>query len=206
MSDRKLVTVTEYAAMVGVDKSTISRQVARGIIPNRGVPGKPLIDPVEADAARLGGLDPSRGPGALAGQAIATAAAPVAVAEGAPAADTPPPAPNLRGTGYQVARTAREAMNAKLAELDYRERVGELLAKSEVENAMVKIGLEVQRQLDQRVAQLADRLVGIADPARLAALIREADRRLLETMAAAFDRMAKAPPQPAPDEDVPHAA
>jgi hypothetical protein len=51
----KLVTPAAYARLKGLNKSTISRQIARGIIPAHG--GK--VDPEEADQARRDNLNQS---------------------------------------------------------------------------------------------------------------------------------------------------
>jgi hypothetical protein len=56
-------TQRAYARSRGLDPSTVSRQVAAGIIPTRAVAGRRLIDARAADAARLEGLDPRRGGG-----------------------------------------------------------------------------------------------------------------------------------------------
>lgn len=179
-----LVTVTQYAEMSGLNKGTVSRLVSNGVIPNHGMPGKPLINPSEADAARLTHLDRSKAGVLSSGGEIKTA--------GAASSAVPASRDESRASGgFQRARTAREAAQAQMAALDLKERLGELLDKSEVENSIVKVAIEVQRQLEQRVPPLADRLVGITDPARIAALIREADRKVLGEMARAFDEIAK---------------
>lgn len=175
-----LMTVTEYAARTGLNKGTISRLVSTGVIPNHGMQGKPLIDPDEADAARAGNLDPSK----------TRAPSSVPAAQSA-AADGPAVGPSASGS-YTKARGIREAFAAKSAELDYKERVGQLLDREEVEDAVVKIATEVQRRLAERVPALADRVVGMTDVTRIAALIRDADRLVCEDMARAFERLAAA--------------
>ena len=183
-----LMTVTEYAARSGLNKGTVSRLVSSGVILNHGVPGKPLIDPDQADAARSAALDPSK------------TRAPAAVPSAPAAAEAPPVGPSASGS-YTKARGVRETFAAKQAELDYRERVGQLLVREEVEDATVKIATEVQRRLAERAPALADRLVGMTDLARIATLIRDADRLVCEDMVLAFERLAAAaaPPPEAPD-------
>lgn len=56
-TERKLVSVREAARQLGLDKSTVSRQVGR-IFPNHGGPGQPLIDVDEARAARARLINP----------------------------------------------------------------------------------------------------------------------------------------------------
>jgi hypothetical protein len=79
MEASNLVGVSEAARQIGVHKSTISRQVRDGIIPNHGTEMAPLVDVEEAKRARDRGLDRSkqRGPDAPlfgASSAIAPAA------------------------------------------------------------------------------------------------------------------------------------
>ena len=50
--NRRLLSMRAYAQRIGVNVSTISRQVADGVIPIRYEQGRKGIDPDEADAAR----------------------------------------------------------------------------------------------------------------------------------------------------------
>lgn len=59
-----LVGVSEAARQLGVHKSTISRQVDKGLIPNRGTPDRPLVNVDEARRARGENLDTSKQRGA----------------------------------------------------------------------------------------------------------------------------------------------
>lgn len=187
--ESNLVTVSEYARLTGQNKSTVSRWVSRGVIPDHGVPGKPMINPAEADAARLASVDRSKVPGLLeSGREIPLSA------EGAAGVRPPmPPAAKPGRSGdYSVARAAREAAQAKMAVLNYERQAGLLLNRQDAVDAMTGIGMSVRNHLEQRVRTLTDRLFGIDDPARIAAIIREEDRRLLEMMAAAFEKLAAA--------------
>jgi len=85
-----LVTLSEYARMRGLNKSTVSRQLHK-VIPNRGTDAKPLIDPEEADLARERHLNPlmARGASAAATGLAVPAAGAMAAPEGA--APSPPP-------------------------------------------------------------------------------------------------------------------
>lgn len=49
---RRLVKMSEAARQLGVHRSTIGRQVAAGIIPNRGTDAEPLVDVEEARQAQ----------------------------------------------------------------------------------------------------------------------------------------------------------
>jgi len=88
-----LVGVREAARQLGVNPSTISRQVAKGIIPNRGTPRQPMVDLAEARQARATNLDLSKQRGsdsALHGPALQDVdlhALPEEPADGGPASD-----------------------------------------------------------------------------------------------------------------------
>ncbi len=56
--NRRLLSMRAYARRIGVNVSTISRQVADGVIPIRHEQGRKGIDPDEADAARAACLHP----------------------------------------------------------------------------------------------------------------------------------------------------
>jgi hypothetical protein len=56
---------------------------------------------------------------------------------------------------YQKSRALRERYNAKMAELLYREKVGKVLGKQDVEDAMVTAG--------RRIRQAMDAIIGWAD-------------------------------------------
>lgn len=85
-----LVTLSEYARMRGLNKSTVSRQLNK-VIPNRGTDAKPLVDPEEADAARARHLNPlmARGPSAVATGLAAPAAPEWAAPSPSPGAASP---------------------------------------------------------------------------------------------------------------------
>ena len=57
-------------------------------------------------------------------------------------------------------------------------------------DAVRNVGAIIQRTLDQRVHELAERLIGVDSVARIAALIREEDRKVLEAMADGFVKIA----------------
>src|SRR5579871_387393 len=56
----KLVGIREGARQLGISHTTLSRQVARGLVPNHGTATAPLIDLSEARKAREAA--PKRGP------------------------------------------------------------------------------------------------------------------------------------------------
>src|SRR5262245_23925645 len=124
--DAQLLGVRAAARELKLNPSTISRQIAAGIIPNRGTSEVPMVDLKEARTAREAHLDRSkqRGPSAplFAGEVPAAAPRPAEPVEN-PDTDQNEPAGPASTTGdrlsYNTARTAREGYQAKLAQLEY---------------------------------------------------------------------------------------
>jgi len=195
MSEQQPVSLSEAARQVGLNKSTISRQLAAGILRNRGTAERPLVDVAEVRAARESGLDRSkqRGPDSpLFGASSAIDPVPPESAaedeEGLPEPPSAATKPASGGIDYQKARTAREGYQARLAQIELEQKLGNLLDKSEVVDAFFALGAAVRERLDGRRAELAARLVGIADPGAIIGLIAEADRALLGGITEEFER------------------
>lgn len=164
----KLVGIREAARQLGVNASTISRQVAAGVIPNHGGDGSPLVDPEEARSARQLNLDPSKRRGV-----------------GSPLSLHPTPqdiTSSPRGSGYQVSRAEREGYDAALKRIELEERLRNLLDKGEVTEAAFAIGQVLREMIERRQPTLAARLAGVIDVGTIAAILVEEDRRLLEAI------------------------
>ena len=186
-----LTSVREAARALGVSHSTISRQVASGIIPNRGTAERPLIDVEEARAARAAHLYEGR-QGSHAGRMVGDDH----VAEDGP--EAPAQAPD-----YRRARTAGEIYRAKLAELDYFERVGKLIDQAEVSAALFTAARVLRDKLQALAGRLAGELATVSDPAVVRTTLDAAFRGLLEDLAKSF---AEAAAEPAATEDADVAA
>ena len=141
----KLLTVAQYARHAGIHRSTVSRQVRAGVIPNHAPAGKrPLIDAAEADAARAAGLDHGKRRVRAKAGAKAASARP---ADG----DLPLAAPT-----FSDARTQREQAQAGLAELNLETRAGRLVNRAAVEAAAFEAG----KILRERILAVPVRLAG----------------------------------------------
>jgi len=104
--DELPVGIRECARQLGVNASTISRQVASGVIPNRAGEGQqPKVLISEARSAREQGLDRSKQRGADAPL--------LAFADRAPALPR-----RSKELHFQAVRTQREAFRAREAQLD----------------------------------------------------------------------------------------
>jgi len=127
-----------YARHAGISKQAVNKMVKQGKIP---LTPDGQVDFAEADHARQQNGDPAR-----------------RMAE-APAAASPPEydeddlaperaAPETGGLSFSKARTAREAYQAKMAQLDYERQLGQWLPKREIEDAMVASGRKIRQGLD----------------------------------------------------------
>lgn len=171
--EEPLIGLRECARQVGVHHSTIVRQVARGIIPNRGTPEAPKVYISEARAARERGLDLS--------QQRTEAPMPEGV-------DHEPAESVVDLAGFQSQRTRREAAQATLAEIELAERLGQLLDKQEVIDAFFQLAVDLRDGMERRAPVLAQATVGVADINSCIALIHEHDRKLLQQMSDHFKR------------------
>jgi hypothetical protein len=182
MSDLNPVSISECARELGVHKSTISRQVAAGIIPNRGTADEPKVDVAEARRARERGLDRSKQRGEDA--PLFSSASAIGERDdddaGQPAADATPP---KGGLDYQRARTAREGFQARLAQIELEEKLANLLDKGEVVDAFFTMASRLREMTDATRVDVAARFgdqVGNA--------VGEAFRKMLQAIAEDFER------------------
>ncbi len=161
---------------VRVDASTISRQVAAGIIPNRGSAERPRVDVEEAIAARAANLDPAkrRGPGApLFGRAADALAADPDSGFAAAGAGGP-----VRAS-YQDVRTVDASFRAKLTRLEWEQKSGALVSRAEVEAAQMAAARMVRDRLQALARRLAGELASLSDPVAVARRLDDAFRALL---------------------------
>jgi len=190
MQQPEAISLRAAAKALGVKASTISRQVRAGIIPNRGKPHDPKVWLDEARLAREGGLDLSkqRGPEA------ALFARPPSIEEqdeevetlerlaAAPGAERKPTADKLN---YQTARTAREGYSARLQQLELEQRLGNLLDRTEVEDAFFTMTSRMRDEFMAMGAKLGPELVGLA-AGEIAAKIEAETRSVLERLSNEF--------------------
>jgi len=154
---RDVVTISAAASALGVNKSTVSRQVKNGTIPNRGTDKRPMVSLKEARAARAGNLDPA--------QQRSTAPA--------QASDTSPAA-----TGYQAHRSTHEAAKARMAQIELEEKLGNILARNDVEASLEAFGRKLRDAMIERWRLLAPKFIGLA-PAQIEQIGTQADEDLL---------------------------
>ena len=142
MESTNLVGMREAARRLAQNPSTVSRQIATGIISDHGRVDAPLIDVEEARAARAaraGHLDRSKQCGSE--TPLYTGDGPAAAHLTEPDEDANEDDEETVGSvstaakrpSYTTARTAREGYQAKLAQFEYVERIGRLVDEGAVE-------------------------------------------------------------------------
>lgn len=144
------MTQREYAAHRGVSQPAVSKAIKTGRI-KLEFDGK--IDPVRADAAwvrntdpekqangRTGGAKASKTPQTRAPTPTPPDAAQIPTARTSRTRSAPDPEEDASPKiDYNRARTVRETFTAKLAELDYKEKSGQLVKRDEVKVGLFKV-------------------------------------------------------------------
>lgn len=161
MSDA-LMTMTGYAESRGLDKSTISKQVAAGLIPVVHIPGRKWvkIDPAAADDARAKNLDIAK---RTRGNPVIPASNAVEKQEPAPAAlplEEPAPEqatlPSSANPAYIDAKAASIALDVQKKQIDLMRQRGELVLKKTVDEGAEKAARMVRDKVLASVDELAE--------------------------------------------------
>jgi hypothetical protein len=181
-----LVSKAEYARHRGVSGAMVSHWTKAERIAVRG--GK--VDLKASDAMLAASLDPARG-----GKGGSPRGAQVSVgtdsSEGAaPSASSAAPAATGPGPDtYTRVRTHREAFRAKTEEVDYRERIGELVERDRYNKALADGLSPVLAALDSLGPRLAPVLAAESDPRRIQSLVEDAIVNIRQDMADTLLRM-----------------
>lgn len=169
------VSRAEFARLMGVNKSTVTRWAEKGqIVVESGQVN------VEASRERLretGGARPD-----VADRHAAERGQKVGAGETAPAASAAPAAaqPDDRvGNSYQAARAVKEKYNALQAKLEYERQMGNLIPKEDVDAALKALGASVRARLDVLPDQLAPVVAPVTDLDEVHAVLAEHLRAVL---------------------------
>lgn len=158
-----LVTVTEAATRLGLNKSNVSRQVRKLELARDG---KGRFSFEEYERARAGELNPymARGDAPLGANGVRPAA--------------------------NAATRLKEAQ-AERARLELDERKGLLIERAEVVQVVTDAVREMRDGMLGLPGRLAGQLASMTDAVEITRLIDASMRELLEQMAAIFERLAK---------------
>jgi hypothetical protein len=179
------VGVTEAAKQLGVHPSQVRRNLKSGLIPNRGLPGRPLVDVDEARYARATGLDHSKQRGQRAPLFEVRNGATVAQSL---SGDTLP----LDDRGgetvtYQDWRARREAAAAVKAEIELAKLRGETLDRAELEPACFELGRMLRDRMMNYIPEVSTRLVGL-DVGAIIAVLTQTNEDCLRAMTDEIER------------------
>lgn len=163
-----LMGVRECAKAVGVNASTISRQLANGLFQDWGSPGAPKISLAEVKSVRAKGLDPAQ----------------------------QRQAPTRRGarpdSGYAHERAEREKLNRRSAELDLAERLNAVLDRAQVEDDFETFARALRERLRQRNQTLVMELDQLPTSAAKIAHLDAADEKMLAELSDQLESLAGA--------------
>lgn len=193
------VSISRAAELLGVNKSTISRQVRDRIIPNRAEPGQPpRVNVEEARQARADFLDPSKRNRPTTGSApAAPPAGELADAEPIDDADEldqaeenttgerrSPDLPGGNDPAYRNARAEREQHLAELARIQVEQKGNKLVSRLEVASIIADAARLFKDAALQSSKTLAAEVVG-KDAAEVERIIDAELRAMLARMVAA---------------------
>lgn len=102
-----------------------------------------------------------------------------------PASQAPPAAGPSANATFNAARTAREVYEAKSAELEYRQKAGELVRVEDVRNEMAQRVAQMREHLLSLSARLAPVLANESDPRKIKAALDAEHRHALMKVAGA---------------------
>jgi len=161
-----------------IHHGTLSRQIQRGQIPNRGTAEKPLVNIDEVIRSRAANIDPrlqrQPQPAPLLAQ---------------PQADAPPAA-NAASMEVNTHRADLERTKARLAQLDLEQKLGNLIDRRDVADAIETVATGMRDKLIAGADFLAADLTGITDQAVIRVKLEEFHRKALKEMADEFKRLA----------------
>lgn len=163
--------IRDAADVIGVSHSTVSRYLKRYPDLNRGTAGRPLVD---VDEYRLHRGENIHVPASGDAPTPAVPAVPADPAS-ASAADADADVPS-----YNKEKARREKANATTAELNLAERLGKVVPRDEVEATIFEAGQALRDAMERRSHELSERLAVMNDPAAIAALLEQEDRKLLK--------------------------
>lgn len=183
-------SIRELARRVGVSDVAIGKARANGRLPESlfGVreSGRPYVRDLDAAAQVVRSiLSPQGSPGQPRADKVRERHA----------AEAPPPAPAQEEApiavspgAYQKARAMREAYAAKLAQLDYQQKMGQLVSKDEMKAGLFTAGRQLRDSLTQLPTRLAPQLASETDQHVIQMMLAQEINDALKELAHAFQR------------------
>lgn len=172
---------TEYAAHRGVSGAYISKLVKLGKIPKMA---DGSIDPDIADAALVAAADPTK---------AGTAAYHAAQRAKGRAEQLPLAEPGAPVGNFNRAKTTDAEYVAKLRELDYKERTGELIGRHAYAKGCEDAALALGKELDGMIHRLAPLVAGESSIAKCRDMITLEVFRARDALADTLEALAADP-------------
>lgn len=188
------MNVTEYAAHANVDKSTISRQIAAGLIPARPIgKGRYDIDPDEADRARLANLDARKSRKVSGPTPSLLFAAPLEQNDSDDEAEDDDALAEQANETKQTAVAQGNTLNSirtQSIQLDVQKKAielariaGDLVARDAVEEAQRQLGKTLADKIFNAFDDQAERLTIINDVREMRSVLKKIGKEVLNSMA-----------------------
>jgi phage gp36-like protein len=181
-----LVTLSELARRLGCSKQYIHKLKLQGVLK---FDGEDLIDEDVARQAMGDASDPTKAYMKEVNQAQRER-----WANGPPPERAQSEEGETRQSGnisYMKAKTMREAFNAKIAELEYKERKGELRDSQSVRKTITDAAVLIRSALERIPDKLANRVAAESDPDVCYTMLTEEVDQSLAELAALCERMAE---------------
>jgi phage terminase Nu1 subunit (DNA packaging protein) len=177
------VTQSELARLLGVQRSYIHKLKTQGVL---------LFDSlglIDEDVARQS-IEQNHDPGKRYMKDVNQRQRDDRAAETKPLPpdDAEPRAPS-NNLSYMRAKTMREAFNAKIAELEYKERKGELRDSQSVRKAITDSAVVIRSALELIPDKLSIRMAAESDPEKCHTLLTSEIDQTLAELTALCDRM-----------------
>lgn len=176
--------IRAYARHRSVTPAAVRKAIKSGRI--TAVDGK--IDPAAADQDWAANTDESKPRNSVSGNPGTRRASPAPLAaNGRPTRQALPWKTAQPSTGgYAAARAVRESYEARLKELDYKVRTGELISKDEVSAAVYAMNRRARDLLLAIPDRVSAVLAGISDAAEVHRILTEEFRRVCEELTQPF--------------------
>lgn len=172
------VKQAELARLLGVSRQSINELVTRGVIPSDK---DGLIDVEMARAALLNRMRPS--------SPTATAAASAAPPPKTAPATSQDAANEGGATSYHVAKTLREAAEARMAQLKLAEMQGNMISRELASKAAYEIGRQVRDALQVSRRRLSPYLAASTSVTECEEILRKEHQELLANLVTAMSKV-----------------
>lgn len=183
--------MSQYATYRGVSRAAVSKAVKSGRISVIDEDGKRLVDSDAADKEWAKNSDISKKTTPTKAEKNLTHAAREAADSdfsgvGSPQQPALKPSMSAAGVGdFNTNKTIKEYHAAKLAELDYKERTGQLISAESVRESAFKLGRQIREAIMNIPIRISSELAAESDENKVYERLTDELRQALEELAGA---------------------